>query len=105
MQQDLAAQRLLAYDNGILSADNYTNIFEQDLAEADNSIIISSPAITADKIERFIQILKPRQEAGVKVSVILTNPENRCYGNADFYLNLTENMLELEKCSFDFKGF
>ena len=47
---------------------------------------ISSPTITADKIERFIQILKPRQEAGVKVSVILTNPENRCYGNTDFWM-------------------
>ena len=51
---------------------------------------ISSPTITADKIERFIQILKPRQEAGVKVSVILTKPENRCYGNTDFYLILIE---------------
>ena len=78
--------------NAIYSADNYTDIFEQDLAEANNSITISSPTITADKIERFIQILKPRQEAGVKVSVILTNPENRCYGNVDFYLNLIEKM-------------
>ena len=72
--------------NAIYSADNYTDIFEQDLAEANNSVIISSPAITAEKIERFIQILKPRQEAGVKVSVILTNPENRCYGNTDFWM-------------------
>ena len=55
---------------------------------------ISSPTITADKIERFIQILKPRQEAGVKVSVILTKPENRCYGNTDFYLILIEKMKE-----------
>ena len=30
--------------------------------KANNSIIISSPTITAEKIERFIQILKPRQE-------------------------------------------
>ncbi len=80
--------------NAIYSADNYTDIFERDLAEANNSIIISSPTITAEKIERFIQILKPRQEAGVKVSVIITNPENRCYGNADFYLNLIEKMKE-----------
>lgn len=80
--------------NAIYSADNYTDIFEQDLAETNNSITISSPTITADKIERFIQILKSRQEAGVKVSVILTNPENRCYGNVDFYLNLIEKMQE-----------
>ena len=58
---------------------------------------ISSPTITADKIERFIQILKPRQEAGVKVSVILTKPENRCYGNTDFYLILIEKMNLLGK--------
>ncbi len=80
--------------NAIYSADNYTDIFEQDLAETNNSITISSPTITADKIERFIQILKSRQEAGVKVSVILTNPENRCYGNVDFYLILIEKMQE-----------
>ena len=81
--------------NAIYSADNYTDIFERDLAEANNSIIISSPTIIAEKIERFIQILKPRQEAGVKVSVILTNPENGYYGNADFYLNLIEKMKEI----------
>ena len=73
---------------------NSENIFERDLVEASNSIIISSPTIMAEKIERFIQILKPRQEAGVKVSVILTTPENRCYGNADFYLDLVGKMKE-----------
>ena len=81
--------------NAIYSSDNYIDVFEQDLAEANNSIIVSSPSITADKIERFIQILKPRQEAGVKVSVILTNPESRCYGSADFYLDLVKKMKEV----------
>ena len=81
--------------NAIYNADNYTDIFEQDLAEANNSIIISSPAVTSDKIERLIQILKPRQEAGVRVSVMLTNPENRWYGNTDFYLSLIEKMKEI----------
>ena len=66
---------------------------------------ISSPTITADKIERFIQILKPRQEAGVKVSVILTKPENRCYGNTDFYLILIEKMKETGSCQDIIKLF
>ena len=47
---------------------------------------ISSPTITADKIERFIQILKPRQEAGVKVSVILTimvDEDTECFAIID----------------------
>ena len=32
-----------------------------------------------------------------KVSVILTKPENRCYGNTDFYLILIEKMNLLGK--------
>lgn len=73
-------------------SDNYVDVFEQDLAKANHNIIISSPTITADKMERFLYILKPRQEAGVKVSVMLTDPEYKCYGNVDFYLNLIAQM-------------
>ena len=50
--------------HAIYSSDNYVDVFEQDLAEANHNIIISSPTITADKMERFLYILKPRQEAG-----------------------------------------
>ena len=81
--------------NAIYSADNYTDVFERDIAEANDCIIVSSPTITEDKIERFIRILKPRQEAGVEVSVIIRNPEKKCYGNVDFYLNLVEQMQKL----------
>lgn len=78
--------------HAIYSSDNYVDVFEQDLAKANHNIIISSPTITADKMERFLYILKPRQEAGVKVSVMLTDPEYKCYGNVDFYLNLIAQM-------------
>ena len=78
--------------HAIYSSDNYVDVFEQDLAEANHNIIISSPTITADKMERFLYILKPRQEAGVKVSVMLTDPEYKCYGSVDFYLDLIAQM-------------
>jgi superfamily II DNA or RNA helicase len=64
------------YDSG-----NYTEKFEQDIIEADKNIVISSPQIRADKIERFLYIVKPRQEMGVNVTVITTEPENTSFGN------------------------
>jgi superfamily II DNA/RNA helicase len=64
------------YDSG-----NYTEKFEQDIIEADKNIVISSPQIRADKIERFLYIVKPRQEMGVNVTVITTEPENTSFGS------------------------
>lgn len=46
--------------------------------------LVSSPELTQDKIERFIYLLKPRQEAGVDVTVITTEPENIPCGSTDF---------------------
>ena len=60
--------------------------------EAEKEIIVSSPQITQDKIERFLYLIKPRQEAGVKVTVITENPENSAYENTGFLYALTEDM-------------
>ena len=56
--------------NAIYDSGNYMDIFEQDLVEAEKEIVISSPGITREKITRFIYLIKPRQEAGVKVTVM-----------------------------------
>ena len=37
-------------------------------------------------------LIKPRQEAGVKVTVITENPENRAYENPEFIYALAEEM-------------
>lgn len=52
------------------------------MVEAEKEIIISSPDIHAEKIARFIKIVKERQEKGVKVTVIMLNPDNAMYGNS-----------------------
>ena len=78
--------------NAIYDAGNYTAVFERDLVEAEKEIIVSSPQITQDKIERFLYLIKPRQEAGVKVTVITEDPENSAYENAEFLYALTEDM-------------
>lgn len=78
--------------NAIYDSGNYSEKFEQDLVEAEKEIIISSPDIRAEKIVRFIKIVKARQEKGVKVTVITTNPENTLFGSISVYYELIEDM-------------
>lgn len=74
--------------NAIYDSGNYTAVFEQDLIEAEKEIVISSPQLTQDKINRFIYLMKARQEAGIRITVITENPENTIYGNAAFSYSL-----------------
>lgn len=67
--------------NAIYDSGNYSEIFERDLVEAEKEIVISSPKLRKDKVERFIRIVKSRQEAGVNITVITEEPENNLYEN------------------------
>ena len=78
--------------NAIYDSGNYMGIFEQDLVEAEKEIVISSPGIIREKIERLIYLLKPRQEAGVRVTVITENPEDASYGSAEYMFALIDLM-------------
>ncbi len=49
--------------NAIYDSDNYTDVFEQDLIEAEKRIIVSSPELTMEKVKRFSYLVKARQEA------------------------------------------
>ena len=71
---------------------NYTEKFEQDLVEAEKSIVISSPNIRQEKIDRLLVLVKERQENGVSVTVITTAPEKVIYGNADMCYELIREM-------------
>lgn len=78
--------------NAIYDSGNYSDIFEQDVIEAESKIIVSSPELTQDKVERFIYLVKTRQEAGTEVTVITTNPDNIAYGNSEFCRILINEM-------------
>lgn len=67
--------------NAIFNGRDYTEIFERDLIEADREIVISSPGLRRNKVERLIDLLKTRQEAGVTVTVITTEPDAVGYGD------------------------
>ena len=68
--------------NAIYDRGNYTEIFERDMIEAEKELIISSPDIRRQKITRMIELLRPRQEAGVQVTVITQDPERTVVGDS-----------------------
>ena len=80
--------------NAIYDSGNYSDIFEQDLVEAEKRIIISSPQITQDKIDRMIYVTRQRVEAGCKITVITINPEGTVYGSTAHYYSMIRQMEE-----------
>lgn len=80
--------------NAIYDSGNYMDIFERDIVEAQKRILVSSPELTQDKVERFIYLVKLRQEYGVDVTVITTEPQNLSYGSPEFCQRLIKEMQE-----------
>lgn len=94
--------------NAIYDSGNYSEIFEQDLIEANKQVVISSPTLSEDKVDRLIYIMKARQEAGVKVIVLTVNADNVSMGSSATHERLlkelndsgimTEVREEIEEC-------
>lgn len=80
--------------NAIYDSGNYIDIFERDVVEAETKIIVSSPELTQDKVERFLYLVKTRQEAGIDVTVITTDPQSIGYGSTIFCQGLINEMME-----------
>lgn len=78
--------------NAIYDSGNYMDVFEQDLVEAENRIIVSSPSLEQDRVDRFIYVVKSRQEAGCKVTVITVDPDNVSYGSAGYAYSMVSQM-------------
>ena len=56
--------------NAIYEGDNYRETFHKDLLDANKNIIISSPAISGQKVYELISLLKEKQEAGVQITIV-----------------------------------
>ena len=78
--------------NTIFDGRDYTEAFERDLIEADREIVISSPGLRRSKVERFISLLKQRQESGVVVTVITAAPDSVGYGDTIELFALIDEM-------------
>ena len=71
---------------------NYLDTFERDLNEADRQIIIASPELTQDKVDRLISVLKERQEAGVEVVVITASPDEGRFSDSSFVTSMSSEL-------------
>src|SRR5690606_9504291 len=93
--------------NAIFDSDSYRSVYEQDLKEAHNDIVISSPTLSMRKVMRILTVLKERQEVGVKVTIVTWHPSAYVYGaevhrielmevlkNAGFNIQLVEDSCE-----------
>ena len=78
--------------NAIFDGRDYTETFERDMIEADREIVISSPELRRSKVERFISLLKQRQESGVVVTVITSAPDSVGYGDTMELFALIDEM-------------
>lgn len=81
--------------NSIFDRGNYSDVFERDLTEAESRIIISSPELVWEKVDRLVYLVRPRQEAGCKVTVITKDPQEQMSGSFDFSMELITILKEV----------
>ena len=78
--------------NVIYDRRDYAEVFERDLIEAEREIVISSPGLRRNKIERLIDLMETRQRAGVSVTVITIHPEETKYDDVNEHYALIDFM-------------
>lgn len=84
--------------NAVFDYENYANIFNKDLQEANKSIIISSPAISGPKVSQIITALRKKQEAGVRIMIVTWTPDSYGYGESGYWMELHEQMRQAGFC-------
>ncbi len=74
--------------NAIFDSSTYLSSYEKDLKCAVKDIIISSPTLGKYKVYRMIELLKERQETGVKVTIVTWHPDVYKYGKDEHRIEL-----------------
>lgn len=78
--------------NAIYDGDNYTENYYKDLLDANKNIIISSPAISGQKVYELINMLKEKQASGVQITIVTWTPDSYGFGDAAYWMQLHEDM-------------
>ena len=78
--------------NAKYEGDNYRETFHKDLLDANKNIIISSPAISGQKVYELISMLKEKQEAGVQITIVTWMPDSYGFGDVAYWMQLHEDM-------------
>lgn len=78
--------------NAIFDSDSYGPVYEQDLKAAAEDIVISSPTLGRRKVMRMLELLRDRQEAGVKITIVTWHPDAYMYGSDVHRIELMEEL-------------
>ena len=76
----------------IYDIDNYAEIYKKDLLEADKDIIISSPVISGAKVDELLELLREKQQAGIRICVVTWKPDMYGFGDSEYWMELQERM-------------
>ena len=86
--------------NAIYDIENYAETYLKDLEEANSAVVVSSPRLNNQKVDRIIKILGKRRELGVKVTIVTWHPDAYKYGKDDVRMELMER---LRKAGFEIR--
>ena len=86
--------------NAIYDIENYAETYWKDLEEANSAVVVSSPKLNNQKVDRIINMLGKRRELGVKVTIVTWHPDAYKYGKDDVRMELMER---LRKAGFEIR--
>ena len=86
--------------NAIYDIENYAETYWKDLEEANSAVVVSSPRLNNQKVDRIINMLGKRRELGVKVTIVTWHSDAYKYGKDDVRMELMER---LRKAGFEIR--
>lgn len=86
--------------NAIYDIENYAETYWKDLEEANSAVVVSSPRLNNQKVDRIINMLGKRRELGVEVTIVTWHPDAYKYGKDDVRMELIER---LRKAGFEIR--
>ena len=86
--------------NAIYDIENYAETYWKDLEEANSAVVVSSPRLNNQKVDRIIKMLRKRRELGVEVTIVTWHPDAYKYGKDDVRMELMER---LRKAGFEIR--
>lgn len=78
--------------NAIFDIDTYLEVAQNDMLSAKNEIVISSPALSGNKVDELVELLKEKQLSGVHIVIVTWKPDAYGYGDSVYWMELQERM-------------
>ncbi len=78
--------------NAIFDMENYRDTFQKDLLEAGKEVILSSPVISWKKINELLNLLREKQEEGLRIVVVTWQPDRYEFGDSANWMKMHEYM-------------